>query len=300
MSVIKMGLVSGRGVELGKITEGKAKLRWIASTNSNSDNEVIVATYGYGNNILPIPYFSHHPTQSIMLCRTIRFDQDSSAPRHWDIEATYSSEPLTQAEQEEEQKKNPVDRPAKIKWRTNSYRKPVIKDRNGKAVLNSAWDYFDPPPEIDASRWTATITKNVKAVPNYILEYTDAINSNGFQIQGIAVGSEVAKIMELDISDEQTEGDFSFFVFTYTLEFRPETWVLAELDQGLRKLSGGGSQQIAILDDATPPRPVTSPKLLNGSGATLTNPSPNNAVYREFDVYEPKDFTILPGIKELE
>lgn len=293
MSVLSIGLLSGRDVSFGKITEGKAKLKWLGVTNNRYDTDVEVADYGYSNNILPLPYVSYHPFYSIMLCRNISFTQDSSAPCKWDIEATYTSEPLTQGQ---EQTPNPVDRPAKIKWKSQAYRKAVVRDYSGLAIVNSAGDYFDPPPEIDSSHWVATIEKNVTGVPTSIITYTDAINSNGFTIQGITVAPKVAKIIDIEISELQTEGDYEYYTFTYGLEFRPELWRLKVLDQGFRYKSGSNRKN--IVTDDTPPRPITSPKLLDGSGAVLSNPTTSNAVFLTYDVYTARDFGILPGINE--
>lgn len=292
MSVHKMGLLPGRSADFSRVAEGKAELRWLAETDNNFDDELVVRGYGYGNGILPIPYVDFHPLYETGLCRSISFNQDSSAPRKWEIKATYSDAPIDNKEQVQ----NPTERPAQIKWKAQPYRKAIEKDINGKAIVNSAGDYFDPPPEIDSSHWVVTITKNVVAVPSVILEYTDAINASSFTIQGIGIDTRVAKIVDLDIGDLQIECDFEYYVFTFSLEFRPETWKLKPLDQGYRYKSGTSRKQ--IMDDSTPPRPITSPKLLNGSGAVLPDPTTANAVFLSYDVYNEKDFSILPGLGE--
>lgn len=296
MSVRKIGLVPGRESKIGKITEGTAKLYWLAVTTDNADDESIIANYGYGNQILPIPYVSFHPVYTVMLCREINFKQDSKAPRKWNIDATYSSEPLSQSERESEVE-NPLERPAKVTWKTNQYRKPFIKDRDGKACMNSAGDFFDPPPEKDASHWTVAVTKNVPAVPQFILDYEDAINSNSFSIQGVPVGPGKAKLMDLSIGEIQAEGGFTFLPFAYTMELRREGWTQSELDQGMRYKDG--SDRKAIMDDHKPSRPITSPKLLDGSGGVLANPTPDNAKFIDLEPYVEKNFAVLPGITEI-
>ena len=296
MSVVKIALVSGREATFGKITENESKLRWLCETSSNFDTEDMIASYGYSNNILPLPYVSYQPIYSMQLCRKILMAQDSTAPRKWDINATYSSEPLKESDNPVE---DPTLRPVKIKWKAQPYRKVVDRDNDGKAILNSAGDYFDPPLEKDASHWVATITKNVESVPTSILIYTDAINANSFQIQGMAVNQYVAKIVDLEISELQTEGDFEYYTFTYALEFRPhELWhPFKVLDQGTRYMDGSAMK--VIMDDATPPRPVSSPRLLDGLGGVLGSPSPTTAVYRDFSIYIARNFLILPGLNEI-
>ncbi len=145
---------------------------------------------------------------------------------------------------------------------------------------------------VDRSRWTVSIQKNVASVPTSILEYTDATNDSPFVLQGISIPARVARIMSIEISDLQSRANVEFYVLTYTLEFRPETWALKILDQGLRYKDGSYRKQ--IVDDSTPPRPVTSPMLLNGSGAVIGNPAPDTAVFLTFHHYPEKDFGILP------
>src|SRR5690242_11374603 len=99
MSVIKFGLRSGSDYEVGKITEHKGKLTWLAVTNNNLDTEQVVAEYGYAHNILPIPYRDAHRSDPLALCRGVSYSQDPAAPRKWTITATYSSAPLKQADQ---------------------------------------------------------------------------------------------------------------------------------------------------------------------------------------------------------
>lgn len=298
MSVIKMGLRPGRNASFGKITENRSKLVWMAVTDSNTDDESIVGIYGWSNGILPVPFVHTHPLYPTQLCRSINFSQDSGAPRKWQIEADYSSEPLKTADQTNIT--DPTQRPPEISWTTAHYRKAIDKDINGKALVNSAGDYFDPPPEKDASYWVANIKKNVPSVPTFILAYTDAINSDSFTIQGMTVNPKVAKLMDINISNVQTEGDYSFVVFEYSLEFHPETWVYRPLDQGFTTFSNFGGRQ-RIVDESTPPRQVTSPVLLNGEGQTLDNPSTANAVFLEYDILNEQDFGgTLPGLSDLE
>lgn len=290
MSVEYIRPLSGREGEIGKITESHSTQQWLSKCTDRFDDESVIFPYGIGALILPVPYSDFHPTRPLLLCRKLRWKQDKKSPLHGIVTADYSSEPLNQSEKEQEE--NPLARRAKIRWNTAKYQKAIEKDNANQATVNSAGDYFDPPPQVDRSRWTATIQKNLASVPSWIIDYTDAVNASSFTFAGLSVGARVAKIMSIEISDLQTDNDIDFYVFSYTLEFRPETWDLKILDQGLRyKVSTSRKQ---ILDDSTPPRPITSPKLLDGSGGILASPSPSTAVYKTFYVYNEKDFGVLP------
>jgi hypothetical protein len=263
----------------------------LAVTSHNFHTSSDVYQYGLDNNILPLPYVSFHPVLVGHLCRSIKVTQDAGAPRQWTIEAEYSSKPTKEDESEE----NPLNRPARIRWRTSNYQKAIWQDINGKALLNSAGDYFDPPVEVDRAYWTVSVAKNVADVPTFILDYENAVNNAAITIGGVVIGQHEAKLSDIEISELKIEGDYQYFEFSYTLERRREKWIpFRVLDQGLRFKDGANRKH--IMDQSTPPRPVSSPRLLNGSGAVLSDPTPDNAVYRDFTVYYARNFSVLPGV----
>jgi hypothetical protein len=286
-----MGRVSGDELDAGKAIDSSSRLRWVAVTNSNFDTSATVYQYGIDNGILPIAYVSYHPVLNGHSCRNVRVRQQAGEPRHWQIEAEYSTAPIDQDEQEE----NPLNRPVKRKWTTNKYRQAIDKDINGQAILNSAGDPYDPPLEVDRSHWTCSFVANVADVPAYILDYEDAINNASIMIGGIPAAQYTAKIDEIDISELKIEGDYEYYEFGFTLEFRREKWnPVKVLDQGMRYKSGSDRKQ--IMDNSTPARPVSSAKLLDGAGAVLANPSVSTAVYNSHTCYYAKPFNVLPGV----
>lgn len=300
MPITRFGLLSGRGLDLGKITECKSKLRWLGVSNSRTDTDQIVyqqaVSYPYLLPIIPYASFNPYVTLVPQLCRSVTVDQDSGAPLKWIIEATYSSEPLNQSD--EQQAQNPLDRPPLVKWSSTTYQLALAEDRNGEAIVNSAGDYFDPPVEASRSHWTVTIEKNVTGVPAFILGYADAVNESAIQIQGISVSPECAKLMDVSLSERKSEGEgdqrVNFYTFGYTMELRAETWQLKVLDQGLRYVDDDEIKQ--ILDERS--KPISSPRLLDGEGGILEDPTPGNAEWLYFDIYEKRDFSVLPGLLE--
>jgi len=299
MAVIKIGLRPGQELEYQRPRDSTSSLTWLAVTNNNLDTSAQVYQHGLDIGLLPLPYISPHPFLTGHLCRSVRVRQDTGAPRSWTIEASYSSAPVEDGEAEE----NPLNRPAKIQWRSNQYRQAISEDIDGRALLNSAGDWFDPPVEVDRSRWTATISKNVATVPTYILDYADAINNNSFSISGIPVEQYTAKIQDISISELKIEKEYLYYEFSYTLEFRREKWQpFKVLDQGMRRkvTKTVNNESVThlehIMDLSKPPRPVTSPVLLDLQGDKLNNPGPNTARFRQFSVYYARSFSVLPGI----
>ncbi len=314
MPIYAVGPLSGRSLDFGKITECKSKVRWLGKSNDRQDtpqavfNQVTSSPY----NLPVIPYYSFNPYVSapLQLCRGVSCEQDSSAPLKWIIEAEYSSEPHKAGD--ENQPENPLDKPPEVKWKASQYRLPIFRDKDGKAVVNSVGDYFDPPVEIDASRWVVTVEKNVISVPPDIINYADAINENAFSVSGVSVAPHVAKLMDLDISERKTakianqqgqEITIFYYTFGYGMEMRAETWVIKVLNQGYqaKSVSEGVVQAdvMRIMDSSRPPRPVSSPAMLNEDGTIVAEPGPDTAVFLDFNVYTPRDFSILPGINQL-
>lgn len=193
----------------------------------------------------------------------------------------------------------PLEDPVKYRWSSGIYTKAVIKDIDGEAIINSAGDYFDPPPEIEDVRWTVNIQANLSVVPVDILDYAGAINSGSYTVDGVPVEAGKSRIIGLDIGDVQERDDIRFRTVTIVIEFRKDGFKLEELDQGYRKKNDEDPPELVDIliedEDGNRNRP-SAPVLLDGEGEILENPTPETAVYMEFDVYPELDFTILPGI----
>lgn len=291
MAILKMAEVSGQSLDYSLPFDSSSTRKWLAVTDHNFHTSADVYQYGLDNSILPLPYVSYHPVLIGHSCRNVKVTQDDGAPRKWTIEAEYSSKPI----RENQQVENPLNRPAQIEIETASYKRAIWQDIDGKGVLNSAGDYFDPPVEVDVAYWTFRVKKNVADVPTFILDYENAVNNAAFTIRGLTIGQYEAKISGIRIGELKIEGDYQYFEFSYQIERRREKWIpLKVLDQGVRFKSGTDRKQ--IMDNSTPPRPVTSPRLLDGAGAVLSDPTPATAKYQEFTVYYARNFSVLPGV----
>jgi hypothetical protein len=167
-------------------------------------------------------------------------------------------------------------------------------DINGGAIVNSAGDWFDDPPQMDDSRVTCQIQKNVAAVPSWIIDYRDAINDAPFTVDGVSIGTGIAKCQPPQIGQEQERNSIVFRQLTLTLQFRDEGWPLYILDRGYYEIDPDDpANRIKILDEKGLER--TSPALLDGTGYALVNPSPANFYNLTFDIYKQRTFSVLPG-----
>lgn len=219
-------------------------------------------------------------------------DRPDTSRLVWDCTVNYEFDP----EEPDDPEENPLDEPIKFRWTSELYTKPVIKDRDDKAIVNSAGDYFDPPPEAEESRWSVNVQANVAQVPLAVLTYPGRVNEFSFSVDGVDVDAEAARIIALDISEQKEKNDINYRTLTYTLEFREEGWDLEMLDQGFRIKDAGELKDILVEDeDGNKARP-SAPVLLDGAGSQLTDPDPDNAEFLTFPVYKLLDYSELPGI----
>lgn len=218
--------------------------------------------------------------------------RDTENPFVWTVDIRYRTVSLngTQPDQREE---DPTERPAEIRVSSESYQKALIYDRDGYAIVNSAGDPFDPPPEIDERRAVITITKNR---PSYSLttqeEYDGSVNSDTYL--GFDPGT-----LRIDLSaDTGYENGVYFWKVTANVKInrkvpRPPPpfptgddfggWALEVYDAGYRTSDGSH-----IMDGKG--NAVTSPAFLD-EGLEMS-PGDDPTVLR-FEVYREKAFADL-------
>ncbi len=257
-------------------------------TSTPYDEGSVVLAYGPGIGSV------YGPEDMFAFCRRRKATNESFSKRIWIATYLYSTE--------FEPQEDPLQDPAEITWETEWYEVPVWKDINGKCPTNSAgYPYDDPVLMKDGSRLTVTVRKNVANPPAWILSWSDCLNLYDFTIDGLAVSAECAKIHRVSISGVQTRNDIMYRVLTLAIAIRPskiilpgveEAWMLTPEDTSFYQINiNNPSKRIpTIMDDGTYP---TKPLPLDGIGFQLADPSPDNIVFRHFDVYEKKNFGAL-------
>lgn len=314
MAIVSYGYVgAGRDGEISG-SESRLRRQMRIIVNSKTDNEATIISAG----ILPA-YLSPLPDNIFYTCRRIRIHNDQPWAG-WMADIEYSTEAVSHDEKER-QVVNPLDRRAKISWGSREYTQPIDRDNSGRAILNSAGDYYDPPPERYEAHWVAHVVKNMPSVPTWLLSYQDTVNESPFMVDGITVEAGAAKLSGLSISERREENNYSFRTVEFDLEFRPKPtipsgnvldpenstpadfdgWDLILLDQGLREIvteddNGnpieGGPFVVNMVDDYK--ETLTAPAPLDGNGHKLESPSPSTVLYFRYRIYERRDFSILP------
>jgi len=189
-----------------------------------------------------------------------------------------------------EMSENPLFQPVDIEWDGEQYDEALVIDRNGDAVLNSAGDPF-----LDArrerTRRVVTATKNIAAVPSWIITSEDAVNSSAFLLDGFTIPAGKAKLGAPRLGRWQTRNGVRFREMTMRFTLNKDGWLYAPLDAGFRYRNGSNELTRIVSDDGTD---VSQPVCLDGSGGVLSDPTPATAVYGSFDIYPAYDFNLLP------
>jgi hypothetical protein len=223
------------------------------------------------------------------LCRKLTLRPEGKGSTLWKAVADYSTEPVSEREQEQRQTPNPLDRAARIRWRSVPASTVAIRDNLDEAIRNSAGDEFDPPTDKLEAYWCADVTKNLGAVPVWLLDYMNATNAEAFVLDGLGVPAGRARLAGLEIGEWANENGVRFRPATFSIEVHPETWDLQILDAGLNVFIRGKKQRAINAGDGSP---TPGPVLLDGLGGQLRDE--DEPVFLRFPVYPEKDFSVLP------
>jgi hypothetical protein len=271
----------------------------------------------YSSGLIPV-YLSVHPTNPYSRMKDFTYSQPDGKLAYT-VTVHYDNKPITQDDRNKEFL-NPLDRPAKTKWDKRKEVVPMERDVHGNPIVNSAGEYFDPPPEKTETLWMLKVEKNVETRPTWLAEYEDAINDADLVIPGVFTAPKgCAKLVIDDLGDEMEENDITFFVLKYTLEFRkkpdptncydgkdfstsvtPTGWQMVALNQGLKQLQLTGSPPTLQMENMTDDNgdTLTAPYPLDLSGRKISGDTQEELLdairWLVWDQYESKDLSVLP------
>lgn len=277
---------------------------WLAKTTTALDSAVVVMT----STSLP-KLFDAHPDKRAATCRKIVPSQHPESGKIWTIVATYTTAFDPRAGLDVSGNKvDPISMAAEISWETVRFTKDATKDINGKAITNAAGDRPEKGTEIDASRELVRVNKNMIAVPQWIKQYRDAVNSDAFILDGIPIDAGEAKIVGVGIQPWKNEslGETSAFIsyrpVTMEIEISEEGWGLEFLNEGFYAFEGEGDERKKVLISDDNGDPVSKPVLLTPDGRKLSTEFLNQLMesgefegfFRKYKVYRERPFSALP------
>ena len=170
----------------------------------------------------------------------------------------------------------------------------VLRDKNGKLIVNTAGTPFDGGVPVDVRLGTVTVKKNVSAVgfnKNSVLANSGKLNSVTF------MGGEPWTV-QVDITAEEVfEGSFHYWALTYTFSYDPLGWQPKPASAGFFQRSAVDSNTLKriinsdIGDTNSPNDPVQEPEPLDEDGILVPiSGRPDDCAFVEVDYFEELDF----------
>jgi len=270
-----------------KDTHRRARIFRVVTENPTDGQDLVLAA-------CPLP-MSAYPDDHRLVLTSRRAVQDGKTKTVWIVTLTYSLGDST-SDQGNPQQPNPLDDSRQIDWSTETRQEPTHQDADGKAILNSAGDYFENGVMRDVTSWIVTIVQNVPEVPDWIDDYRDAVNDDQSSIEGDVYPAKSMKVRSIKLSRWQVRNDVAYRQLTIVIAIR-DTWHKKILDEGLHALNGNGGdpdygKRMAAVNANG--QKVTRPVLLDGAGHVLANPTPATAQFIDVKLYNEKDFSVLP------
>ena len=164
---------------------------------------------------------------------------------------------------------NPLDQIPIIEWLSEPIGVEMTADiRSKKAITNSSGEPLDPPHVEDVQDIILRATWNVWPF-NAIgaANYINAVNSDTF----LEFTPGKAKVLAYSGREIKMITGYKYVEVTVEIQFREDDRKLRFVDQGFRTKTGEGTEAkyTEIMDDSTPPKRISEPVLLDGSGQKL-------------------------------
>lgn len=260
---------------------------------------------------LPISLYSAHPSDSGAKLKGIGVSLDPPGKVQYDAaknpggavtppdngtwvlqwKATLDYGPVNPQEVSEDG--DPTNQPIQVFYEGQTFQDPADEDKDGNPVVNSAYDYFDPPIMRDKTRVIVRAIRNELSFSGSLAaSLADCVNSDQILDAG---GGVVFDVRTLKTSFPRGVPKWSQFLganyyeVEYIFTVNHDTWDFRTLNQGYRELDPSAStKRRQILVEG---QPATSPVLLDSSGHALLPPVDHtNVNYVKSRVYKEISF----------
>lgn len=165
---------------------------------------------------------------------------------------------------------NPLLRPAVWSFDGQLVQYFPTEDTAGNKLVNTAGDPLEPVEGFFKVHAIATIQKNLATFSmSDVVYWTNGINSAS--VQGVPKG--YLRINNMNAS-QRSEGGLNYWAATVTIEYNPDSWELAILNQGMRywENPGESTEKLMWATDADGNR-ATESVLLDEYGGLLIDPT---------------------------
>jgi hypothetical protein len=163
------------------------------------------------------------------------FDADrlGSTKDGWEVAVKYRR-------QLDEDEQNPLNRPAEIELDSESEEVPIDRDADGEPLLSSAGGLIAGITE-EENRWIFNVSKNLPAIPRWLLDYRNAVNIDAVRIGGLSIAPGYlllknprgAKVETVKVRGREV----SYVPFSFSLVYNPRSWITRFYDRDLYDLA---------------------------------------------------------------
>lgn len=240
---------------------------------------------------LGLEAYEPHEADSAASVRSIDIEEELTRSSSDSTHYTYLATIEWSTEMPEPRGEDPLSEPPRSRWSGIDVSKAVYKDREGRAILNTAGDYFfDPSLEATIVHPVLTISRNEPTfVPAFVFAYAGTINSAEFY---------GAPPRTLKMKSPAAESDYYngqvYWKVTYEFELNLNEWQPEVLNQGLREKAIGPTTYRRPILDKESRRPITDPVPLNQGGQPVPlEDLPDNAVFLRPEILLERDFNEL-------
>lgn len=278
----------------------------------------------FGDNDIEIPAMgSTFPGTFTVYCTERSPQRVSGSRKAWHVTCNYKS---ILSKEERDRTTTPLDREPHIFWKSQKvmklfrgkikrsdyyqdYSTSIESTFNMKSPTNSASDPFEPILEYPATEWIAVVSKNLSAIPTWVLDYEDAVNDADFDItfygETITVPKGCAKLGSISLPVSKKENGVEYVAMSFEIVIRskrephageteaPEPWDVEVLDTGTRKRKGSKWENIKDYVGES----VSTPVPLDGKGEEIGEPGiaipEDKLTYSLMAPYKRKDFSIF-------
>ena len=185
MSIVGLTPMMGPGDRAATLDVGAGKAytqRFRVETNNQNDGPATVIAqlgYYYGQKYLIGYPGGGLDFDQFAYLNSIHLDSDSEDGLFWIATFSYAWYDASTVGGGKEQ--NPLDMPIEVNWGWRDYEMVIEVDIDGKPVLNTANDPYDPPVMIPDPRRTMTVVRNEATISfGLIDQYHNAINTDNW------------------------------------------------------------------------------------------------------------------------
>lgn len=268
--------------------EGTYRATRVFQVQSNDPAEEVAAV------LLAVGVFpnSFHPDpQMPATCEDVVANQTDNRTT-WVVEARYESG----TPPDEKDPDNPLNDRPQISWSSSAYQHRIDEDINGNPIVNTAGKPYDQPVEVEFADWVVSYSVNLAVVPAFLLQYENAVNSDPFTVDGVAILPQQGQIRGLRISPVMIRNDIAYRQVSLEIYIRTDLWTELKFEEGDEEYVDTSDHSKGWKRISLPGPPKFDPPglwPLDKDGAAIQNPTTQNMLSTEWQARKELQFSPL-------